>query len=86
MWSWLSSKISSSSSEITLAQAEVSALESFYDQLFADLNDQLTDRDALQFSKTWKGRLMNASGYVFSLICVFKVLSVRDSSYVVHLF
>ena len=83
-WNWWVSKLpfgsSSVSPDIVLAQAEISALESFYDTLHSDLNELLLDRDAIEFSKTWKGKLLNLSGYGFSVICVFKVLSVISIS------
>ena len=58
-----------------LVKSEVEALESFLEEIFQDLDDLYVDQDALLRAQTFQGRLMNHFAYIFSFICIFKVIS-----------
>ncbi|KAJ3373262.1 Golgi pH regulator B [Kappamyces sp. JEL0680] len=54
---------------------QVDMQEMFVNQLFSDLDSMHHDRDKVMLAKTWRGIYSNILGYIFSVYCIFKVIS-----------
>ena len=56
-------------------KSDIHAQEMILRQLCLQLDQLYLDWDRIQHASTWRGRYDNLMGYLFSVYCVFKVLS-----------
>ncbi|KAK0148298.1 Golgi pH regulator [Merluccius polli] len=73
LWGMIKSVTSSPSSNLSLVQQEVDALEELSRQLFLETVDLQTTKERIEYSKTFQGKYFNFLGYFFSIYCVWKI-------------
>lgn len=56
-------------------RAEIAVLEDTVRVLFLELSELRSDQERLQFARTPLGRVYNWLGYIFSLYCVYKLIT-----------
>jgi len=67
------SELSVLENDIRGLEVEISGLEEMRRELFTEINDLHEGRARMKVSKTWKGRLFNLIGYLFSMYCIYKM-------------
>ncbi|KAI9098146.1 Golgi pH regulator B [Phlyctochytrium arcticum] len=63
------------STDVGILAHEIKALENVMQQLFLDLDDLNVERERIRYSRTFKGHYFNVLGYIFSVYCLWKVIS-----------
>mmetsp|Transcript_6323 Transcript_6323/g.7248 ORF Transcript_6323/g.7248 Transcript_6323/m.7248 type:complete len:494 (-) Transcript_6323:127-1608(-) len=63
----------STEAEIKMLENEIVSLEEFSRELYIDINDMHTDKNRMNFSRTFYGRIYYLLGYFFSAYCIFKM-------------
>eukprot|EP01127_Copromyxa_protea_P014118 TRINITY_DN3887_c0_g1_i1.p1 TRINITY_DN3887_c0_g1~~TRINITY_DN3887_c0_g1_i1.p1 ORF type:complete len:443 (-),score=43.30 TRINITY_DN3887_c0_g1_i1:114-1442(-) len=53
--------------------SDIKHLDTFNQELFLNLQEIYTDKERLNFSNTWKGKVYNAMGIFFSCYCAYKI-------------
>ncbi|TSL16104.1 Golgi pH regulator [Bagarius yarrelli] len=59
--------------DLSLIQHEVDALEELSRQLFLETVDLQATKERIEYSKTFQGKYFNFLGYFFSIYCVWKI-------------
>uniref|UniRef100_A0AAY4BMJ0 Golgi pH regulator n=1 Tax=Denticeps clupeoides TaxID=299321 RepID=A0AAY4BMJ0_9TELE len=72
-WGMIKSVTSAPSSNLSLIQQEVDALEELSRQLFLETVDLQATKERIEYSKTFQGKYFNFLGYFFSIYCVWKI-------------
>ncbi|KAI9002240.1 Abscisic acid G-protein coupled receptor-domain-containing protein [Gaertneriomyces semiglobifer] len=75
MFAKVTSGFSTGGESINHMTHEIQALETVMRQLFLDLDDLNLERERIKYSQTLKGHYFNALGYIFSIYCVWKVVT-----------
>uniref|UniRef100_A0AAY4BMP1 Golgi pH regulator n=1 Tax=Denticeps clupeoides TaxID=299321 RepID=A0AAY4BMP1_9TELE len=76
-WGMIKSVTSAPSSNLSLIQQEVDALEELSRQLFLETVDLQATKERIEYSKTFQGKYFNFLGYFFSIYCVWKIFMVK---------
>jgi golgi pH regulator len=61
--------------KLSKVECDSTTLEELSRELLADLDDMYYEKNRMIFSKTWKGQYFNLLGYLFSIYCIYKVLT-----------
>ncbi|KAJ3085524.1 Golgi pH regulator B [Quaeritorhiza haematococci] len=68
-------RLGTDAEDVTTLTADVQALEAVGQQLFVELDELHVERQRVIEARSLKGRFFNVMGYVFSVYCVWKIVT-----------